>query len=65
MLSAGIVALVAVLMLVQMRRRRADSSSSSTHYEQGQIRPEEIVVCKRPDGREWLLGKGSFGKVGP
>ena len=23
----------------------------------------DITVCQRPDGSDWLLGKGSFGKV--
>ena len=25
--------------------------------------PSEVVVCKRPDGSDWLLGTGSFGQV--
>ena len=27
------------------------------------IKPEELQICKRPDGSEWLLGTGSFGQV--
>ena len=26
--------------------------------------PSEVLVCKRPDGSDWLLGTGSFGQVG-
>ncbi|PRW39362.1 serine threonine- kinase [Chlorella sorokiniana] len=28
-----------------------------------QITPEEIEICKRPDGSDWELGTGGFGKV--
>ena len=27
------------------------------------IKPEELQICTRPDGSEWLLGTGSFGQV--
>ena len=26
-------------------------------------RPAEIEVCKRPDGSDWVLGSGAFGRV--
>lgn len=25
----------------------------------------QVSICRRPDGSEWLLGQGSYGKVGP
>lgn len=28
-----------------------------------EVGSEEIEVCKRPDGTEWLLGEGRYGKV--
>ena len=29
------------------------------------IDPAEVSICKRPeDGEDWLLGTGSYGKVG-
>jgi hypothetical protein len=29
------------------------------------IDPTEVSICKRPeDGEDWLLGTGSYGKVG-
>ncbi|KAK9786673.1 hypothetical protein WJX73_005253 [Symbiochloris irregularis] len=27
------------------------------------VEPEEITICKRPDGSNWELGSGAFGKV--
>ena len=30
---------------------------------QSQIDPSDIKICKRPDGSDWVLGIGSFGKV--
>lgn len=29
-----------------------------------EIKPSEIVICKRPDGTDWEIGSGGFGKVG-
>ena len=29
----------------------------------GELNPDEIQICKRPDGSDWLLGQGNFGKV--
>ena len=29
------------------------------------INPRKIRVCRKPNGEEWLLGKGSFGTVHP
>lgn len=28
------------------------------------VDPSEIEFCRRPDGSDWLLGEGSYGKVG-
>ena len=28
-----------------------------------QIEPEDIDICKKPDGSDWQLGSGGFGKV--
>ena len=30
---------------------------------EGQLDPAEIEICKTADGRDWLLGAGSFGHV--
>ena len=38
---------------------------ASTTMGHGQIDPDEIVICKRADGSDWLLGQGSYGKVRP
>ena len=27
------------------------------------IAPEEITICRRPDGSEWELGSGAYGRV--
>lgn len=27
------------------------------------VDPSEIEFCRRPDGSDWLLGEGSYGKV--
>lgn len=27
------------------------------------IAPEEITICRKPDGSEWLLGTGAYGRV--
>ena len=29
------------------------------------IKPKKIRICKRPNGKEWLLGRGAFGTVYP
>ena len=29
-----------------------------------QLREDDLAICLRPDGSDWLLGKGSFGTVG-
>ena len=29
-----------------------------------EIDPSEITICKRPDGSDWCLGGGQYGKVG-
>lgn len=29
------------------------------------ISSDDIQVCKRPNGEDWLLGMGSYGRVGP
>jgi hypothetical protein len=28
-----------------------------------EIKPSEIVICKHPDGSDWEIGSGGFGKV--
>lgn len=28
------------------------------------VDPSEVEFCRRPDGSDWLLGEGSYGKVG-
>jgi hypothetical protein len=28
-----------------------------------EIHPSEIRICRRPDGSDWCLGEGNFGKV--
>ena len=28
------------------------------------ISPDELQIYRHPDGREWVLGRGSFGEVG-
>ena len=29
-----------------------------------EIGPEDLTICTRPDGRQWLLGTGAFSTVG-
>jgi len=31
---------------------------------EAEIEPNEITICKRSDGTDWLLGEGSCGQVG-
>ena len=38
------------------------SGSTSGRWE---LKASDIAICSRPDGREWLLGQGAFGKVCP
>ena len=62
------VLLLLLLLLYLRRRRRQDmsflglSDKSGTEAD-GFLDPAEIVICKRPDGSDWLLGVGAFGKV--
>lgn len=37
--------------------------SSEKRLMEVQIDPAEIEICKLPDGSDWLLGEGNFGKV--
>jgi hypothetical protein len=30
-----------------------------------ELRPEDIEICRRPDGRQWEIGTGAFGQVSP
>lgn len=30
-----------------------------------ELRPEDIEICTRPDGRQWEIGAGAFGQVKP
>lgn len=36
----------------------------SLPFSDWEIRADEIVICKRPDGKDWCLGEGSAGTVG-
>jgi hypothetical protein len=38
--------------------------SQALPWNDWEIRPEEIEIAKRPDGSDWLLGSGGFGRVG-
>ena len=29
----------------------------------GEVDPKTITICKRPDGSDWCLGSGTYGKV--
>lgn len=55
-------AVLVTLLLLRRRAGRQAAMESKVDY-LGQINPDEIVICKRPDGNPWLLGEGSFGKV--
>ena len=40
--------------------------SRNTRYEypaDDEIDPAEITICKRPDGSDWCLGGGQYGKA--
>ncbi|GAB4814549.1 hypothetical protein N2152v2_001595 [Parachlorella kessleri] len=37
--------------------------SSALGESDGDINPDDIQICKRPDGTDWQLGAGAFGKV--
>ena len=39
------------------------SNVDSRHGADGLIAESEIEICKRPDGTDWLLGQGGFGKA--
>ena len=54
-----------LLLLLLRRNRKKEAVEASTSMGHGQIDPGEIVICKRADGSDWLLGQGSFGKVRP
>ena len=53
------------LLLLLLRRRKKEAVEASKSMGHGQIDPGEIVICKRADGSDWLLGQGSYGKVRP
>ncbi|KAL4437438.1 hypothetical protein ABPG75_004577 [Micractinium tetrahymenae] len=42
---------------------RLGSGSDALPWSDWEIRPDELEVVKRPDGSDWLLGSGGFGKV--
>ncbi|KAL4421913.1 hypothetical protein ABPG77_005197 [Micractinium sp. CCAP 211/92] len=42
---------------------RMGSSSDQLPWSDWEIRPDELEVAKRPDGSDWLLGTGGFGRV--
>lgn len=33
------------------------------HSFEWRINPEQLAICKRPDGSDWRLGAGGFGTV--
>ncbi|KAI7837019.1 hypothetical protein COHA_009097 [Chlorella ohadii] len=37
--------------------------SAALPWSDWEIRPEELEIAKRPDGSDWVLGSGGFGKV--
>ena len=39
------------------------SMRTASSWMDGELNPDEIQICKRPDGTDWLLGQGKFGKV--
>lgn len=63
MVLAGLV----MLALVVLKRRAHTEKELRIRDEidgaYGQMDPNDIEICKRADGSEWLLGSGSFAKV--
>ena len=57
----------ALLILLRRNKMQAvqhiPASERDSLEGKGQISPDEIEICKRPDGSEWILGTGSFGQV--
>ena len=55
----------AALLLLRRRKQRSrtflESMTSSSCGDQ--LERDEIEFCKRPDGSDWLLGEGAFGKA--
>ena len=49
---------------VPLKPSHSGFMSSVAELSSAEIDPSEIVICKRPDGSDWLLGQGSFGQVG-
>ena len=43
--------------------RSEDLLCSGMKQAEDEIHPSEIAICKRPDGSDWCLGEGNFGKV--
>lgn len=62
-----VLALVLVLALRRLQRCLGQPpiiwNWSGCKATNGLIHPNEIVICKRPDGSDWCLGTGLFGKV--
>ena len=70
-------AVLLAVLLRRRGRRRKNYPHGAHHYAcsssvrsdksvpgmDGYIDPADIVICKRPDGSDWLLGQGSFGQV--
>lgn len=44
-------------------RSGSGETADSPFVDSWRIMPSELQICRRPDGSEWLLGEGSFGKV--
>lgn len=52
--------------LLFIKRRGALVASARTYSGfkmESQISPDEIRICKRSDGSDWLLGEGNFGQA--
>ena len=58
----------AVLLRRRCRRRRQQEGpelggSAGAARSEWELREDQIEICKRPDGSDWLLGEGSYGQV--
>lgn len=55
---------LALILFMLRRRKQVPKGKSMTAFKmEGQINPGEIVICKRADGSDWLLGQGNFAQV--
>ncbi|GAB4822994.1 hypothetical protein N2152v2_010040 [Parachlorella kessleri] len=66
---AGLLAGAAIFVVLQRRNRRlashapSEEESGKTAASGWEIPWEDIEILKRPDGSEWLLGEGRYGRV--